>query len=104
MKKLVIALMAFAAFTVPGLAADMATRMPVRAAAPVAYAPSWTGFYIFGGGGGGFGNADSNGVSAPRGGLRSLAISGWAAAAGSERSAPDTTGSSALGWQVCSAM
>jgi outer membrane immunogenic protein len=50
MKKLAIALTAMAAFTAPALAADMA-RAPIRAAAPIAYAPSWTGCYISGGGG-----------------------------------------------------
>jgi outer membrane immunogenic protein len=59
MKKFVLALSAIAAFTAPALAADMAAKAPMRAA-PVAYAPSWTGFYIFGGGGGGLWNADSN--------------------------------------------
>jgi outer membrane immunogenic protein len=58
MKKLLIALSAIAAFTAPALAADMATKAPMRA--PVAYAPSWTGFYLFGGAGGGLWNADSN--------------------------------------------
>src|SRR6266478_931718 len=43
MKKLAIALTAVAAFTGPAPAADMAVRPPVSAAAPVAYAPSWTG-------------------------------------------------------------
>ena len=52
MKKLVLALTAVAAFSAPALAADMAAKAPVRAA-PIAYAPSWTGCYI--GGGGGFG-------------------------------------------------
>ena len=55
MKKLVVALTAFAAFTAPALAADMAAKAPVRAA-PVAYVPSWTGCYI--GGGGGYGLYD----------------------------------------------
>jgi outer membrane immunogenic protein len=59
MKKLAIALTAIAAFTAPALAADMAAKAPMRPA-PVAYAPSWTGFYIFGGGGGGLWAADSN--------------------------------------------
>jgi outer membrane immunogenic protein len=52
MKKLVIALSAVAAFSAPALAADMAAKAPMRAA-PVAYAPSWTGCYV--GGGGGYG-------------------------------------------------
>ena len=52
MKKLVLALTAMAAFTAPALAADMAPAMPrLPVAAPVAYAPSWTGCYIAGGGG-----------------------------------------------------
>ena len=50
MKKIVIALTAVAAFAGPALAADMAAKAPMRAA-PVAYAPSWTGCYIAGGGG-----------------------------------------------------
>ncbi len=55
MKKLVIALAAAAALTSPALAADMAAKAPMRAA-PVAYAPSWTGCYV--GGGGGYGMYD----------------------------------------------
>lgn len=58
MKKLVMALAAVAAFSAPAVAADMAAKAPMRAA-PVAYAPSWTGFYIFGGGGGGLWSADT---------------------------------------------
>src|SRR5690348_3742673 len=80
MKKFVLALSAIAAFTAPALAADMATKAPMRAA-PVAYAPSWTGFYIFGGGGGGLWNADSN-VNTFPGGLpitrdQRMGGSGW---------------------------
>ena len=52
MKKVIVALVVTAAFTGPALAADMAAKAPMRAA-PVAYAPSWTGCYV--GGGGGFG-------------------------------------------------
>jgi outer membrane immunogenic protein len=55
MKKLVLALTAVAAFTAPALAADMAAKAPLRSA-PVAYAPTWTGCYV--GGGGGYGLAD----------------------------------------------
>jgi outer membrane immunogenic protein len=58
MKKIVVALTAVAAFTAPALAADMAAKAPVRAA-PVAYAPSWTGCYVGGGGGYGLFNQDS---------------------------------------------
>ena len=64
MKKLVLALSAVAAFTAPALAADMAAKAPMRAP-PIAYAQSWTGFYIFGGGGGGLWAADSNVVTFP---------------------------------------
>ena len=62
MKKLVIALTAIAAFTAPALAADMAAKAPVRAA-PVAYAPSWTGCYVGGGLGYGWYNTESTEVS-----------------------------------------
>jgi outer membrane immunogenic protein len=61
MKKLILALSAVAAFSAPALAADMAAKAPMRAA-PVAYAPSWTGFYLFGGGGYGLWEADTNTV------------------------------------------
>jgi outer membrane immunogenic protein len=62
MKKLVLALTALAAFTGSALAADMAPRY-TKAPAPIPVAPSWTGFYIFGGGGGGLWDADSNVVN-----------------------------------------
>jgi outer membrane immunogenic protein len=61
MKKLAIALTAIAAFTAPAFAADMAARAPLMAAAPVAYAPSWTGCYIGGGGGYGLWNQENTG-------------------------------------------
>ncbi|MDO9062265.1 MAG: autotransporter domain-containing protein, partial [Bradyrhizobium sp.] len=48
MKNLVVTLAALAAFSTPALAADMAAKAPMRAA-PVAYAPSWTGIGISGG-------------------------------------------------------
>ena len=57
MKKLVLALTAIAAFTAPALAADMAVKAP--RAAPVAIY-NWTGFYIFGGVGGGLWAADTS--------------------------------------------
>jgi outer membrane immunogenic protein len=47
MKKLAIALATIASFTAPALGADMAAKAPM--AAPAAYAPSWTGFWISGG-------------------------------------------------------
>jgi len=59
MKKLVLALTALAAFTGSATAADLAAR-PYTKAPMMAPAPSWTGFYIFGGAGGGLWNADSN--------------------------------------------
>jgi outer membrane immunogenic protein len=65
MKKLAIALTAIAAFTAPALAADMAVKTPMYQPAAPAY--NWTGFYIFGGGGGGLWNADSNVVNFPGG-------------------------------------
>jgi outer membrane immunogenic protein len=57
MKKLVIALTALAAFTGSAMAADMAARPYVKAPPPVML-PSWTGFYIFGGVGGGIWDAN----------------------------------------------
>jgi outer membrane immunogenic protein len=64
MKKLVLALTAVAAFGGQAVAADMAAR-PVKALPPPAPVYNWTGFYIFGGGGGGLWDADSNVVTAP---------------------------------------
>jgi len=58
MKKLLIALSAVAAFTGSAMAADMAPKAYTKAPPPVML-PSWTGFYIFGGGGGGLWNADT---------------------------------------------
>jgi outer membrane immunogenic protein len=60
MKKAVLAMAAVAAFTAPALAADMAAKAPLRAA-PVAYAPSWTGCYVGGGGGYGMWNQENVG-------------------------------------------
>src|SRR5450432_3432074 len=62
MKKLVLALSAVAAFIGSALAADLPARTYSKAPmmAPVY---NWTGFYIFGGAGGGLWNADSNAVS-----------------------------------------
>ena len=66
MKKLVLALTAIAAFSAPALAADMAAKAPMRAA-PVAYAPSWTGCYVGGGLGYGMYNVESDEVVAATG-------------------------------------
>ena len=64
MKKLVLALTAVAAFTGSALAADLPARTYTKA--PVAVEPvyNWTGFYIFGGAGGGVWDADQNSVNA----------------------------------------
>jgi outer membrane immunogenic protein len=53
MKRLIVALAAVAAFTGSALAADMAPRPYSKAPMAMPVAPSWTGFYIFGGFGGG---------------------------------------------------
>jgi len=60
MKKLVLALTAVAAFTGSALAADMAPAPVYTKAPPPVMAPSWTGFYIFGGGGYGMWDSDSH--------------------------------------------
>ena len=52
MKKILLALTAAAAFTGSALAADLPARTYTKAPPPI-MAPSWTGFYIFGGAGGG---------------------------------------------------
>lgn len=65
MKRLIVALAAVAAFTGSALAADMAPRYS-KAPMAMPVAPNWTGFYIFGGGGGGLwdssGHVVTNGV------------------------------------------
>ena len=60
MKKLVLALTAVAAFTGSASAADLGARPYAKAPVPVAPAYNWTGFYIFGGGGGGLWAADQS--------------------------------------------
>jgi outer membrane immunogenic protein len=67
MKKLVLALAATVAFGGSAMAADLAARPYTKAPAPVAMAPNWTGFYIFGGGGGGLWAADQNVVDTASG-------------------------------------
>lgn len=64
MKKLVLALTAVAAFTGSAVAADLPARTYTKA--PVMPEPvyNWTGFYIFGGAGGGVWDADSLSVNA----------------------------------------
>ena len=81
MKKLLLTLTALAAMSGSALAADMA-RPYTKAPAPIAPIYNWTGFYIFGGGGGGLWNAKSNvserhrGISALQGSPRRV-IRGW---------------------------
>jgi outer membrane immunogenic protein len=58
MKKILVALTALAAFTGSASAADIAAR-PYKAPEPVMVAPSWTGFYLFGGFGGGIWDANT---------------------------------------------
>jgi outer membrane immunogenic protein len=58
MKKFLLALTAVAAFSGSAFAADLPARTYTKAA-PIAVAPSWTGFYIFGGGGGGIWDANT---------------------------------------------
>ena len=59
MKKLVLALTAVAAFSGSALAADLPARTYTKAPV-IVETPSWTGFYLFGGAGGGIWDADSN--------------------------------------------
>jgi outer membrane immunogenic protein len=66
MKKLVLALTAMAAFTGSAIAADLPARY-AKAPPPLAPVYNWTGFYIFGGGGGGLWSADNNVVTNPGG-------------------------------------
>jgi outer membrane immunogenic protein len=58
MKKILIALTAVTAFSGSAFAADLAARPTYTKAPMMAQAPSWTGFYIFGGGGGGVWDAN----------------------------------------------
>src|SRR3979409_237538 len=67
MKKLVVALTAMAAFTGSALAADLGARPYTKAPPPMAPVYNWTGFYIFGGAGGGLWSADSNVQTNPGG-------------------------------------
>src|ERR1700738_3253741 len=60
MKKLVLALTAIAAFSGSALAADLPARTYSKAPPMIEPHPSWTGFFIFGGAGGGVWDADSN--------------------------------------------
>jgi len=57
---LVLALAAVAALTTSASAADLGARPYAKAPVPYASAYNWTGFYIFGGGGGGLWAADQH--------------------------------------------
>jgi outer membrane immunogenic protein len=80
MKKLVLALTAVAALTTSASAADLGARPYAKAPVPVAPVYNWTGFYVFGGAGGGLWDADSNVQSTgvvgglPGGGVAGAAI------------------------------
>jgi outer membrane immunogenic protein len=63
MKRLVLALTAVAAFTGSALAADLPARTYTKAPV-IVETPSWTGFYLFGGAGGGIFDADNYSVIA----------------------------------------
>lgn len=69
MKKFALALAATAAFVGQAVAADMAARMPVKAA-PVVAVANWTGCYIGGGGGYGLFDIESQQVIAATGAVR----------------------------------
>jgi outer membrane immunogenic protein len=65
MKKLVLALAAATAFTGSALAADMAPAPAyVKGPAPIMPVYNWTGFYVFGGAGGGIWDAGNTAVNA----------------------------------------
>jgi outer membrane immunogenic protein len=86
MKKIGLAFAAVAAFTGSAVAADIAPRAYSKAPAPMISAPSWTGFYLFGGAGGGLWSADSNVQSIPGGSAltrdKRFGGSGWFGTAG----------------------
>ncbi len=66
MKKIVLALAAVVAMTGAASAADLGAQPYVKGPPPTPVA-NWTGFYVFGGGGGGLWNADSNVTTFPAG-------------------------------------
>ena len=100
MKKILLALTAVAAMTGSASAADLGARPYVKApmAAPVA---NWTGFYIFGGGGGGLSAADQHVQTTVGASADDRSASGRLA--GSAPSVSATTGSlAAPGSPACS--
>ena len=88
MKRILLTLTAVAAMTGAALAADLGAARPyAKAPAPVV-APSWTGFYVFGGGGGGLWAADTTYASTITGSCYAPCVnqrqggSGWYGTAG----------------------
>jgi outer membrane immunogenic protein len=81
MKKFILALASLAAFSGSALAADLAAKPYVKAPPPVAPVYNWTGFYVFGGGGGGLWNADqfvqTTGAGIPLTVVQRQGGSGW---------------------------
>ncbi|HET6839111.1 MAG TPA: porin family protein, partial [Bradyrhizobium sp.] len=65
MKKMALALTAAVVSSGSVLAADLPAGIYTKAPATPAPSPGWTGFYVFGGAGGGVWNADSNNVQLP---------------------------------------
>jgi outer membrane immunogenic protein len=59
MKKLPLALTTLAAFAGSASAADLPVRTYTKEAPPAVVAPNWTGFYVFGGAGGGIWDAEN---------------------------------------------
>jgi len=87
MKKSVIALSALVALTGSAFAADMAPAPRAYSKAPaVVMAPSWTGFYLFGGAGGGIWAADNGTIATATGAVLGTGQrnggSGWYGTAG----------------------
>src|SRR5438477_12550550 len=81
MKKFLLALVATAAFAGSASAADLAARPYTKAPAPMAPLDNWTGFYIFGGAGGGIWDASTNtrvtGTGVPRSINQTQGGDGW---------------------------
>ena len=94
MKKLVLALTAVAAFTGSALAADLPARTYTKAPDDAEPVTNWTGFYIFGGAGGGVWDADSFTSMTTATALLRSPSAARAATAGSARLVLATTGSS----------
>src|SRR5882672_10075795 len=106
MKKLVLALVATAALAGSASAADLAAR-PYTKAPMMAPAYSWTGFYIFGGIGGGLWDSDTTirdsvtganilGVNQKQGG------DGWFGTAGAVTTGSSVVHGSPVFWQTAS--